>query len=395
MKKIIIIGGGFAGIKVARDLQNVPDISVTLISDEPDFRYTPALWRTATGKRRRESFIPIDSLVENTLVLRAKAVKIDRAKQQVQIADGQVIDYDYCVIALGMVTNYFGIPGLDVFSYSIKSSHEIERFKRHLHEQMIHDDATDKNYIMVGAGPTGTELASALGQYIRRISKSHNIASNKVTIELIEAADRVLPAMSLRASRIATKQLQNLGVKVMTGCTVKAETKNSLKVDDRSIPSHTVVWTAGVANNPFFAANVDQFTLDKRGRVIVDEYLSVDNNLFVIGDNAANKYGGLALTAIHQANYVSRGIKHLLNEQSFAPDQQLAPIYAIPIGSKRAIVQWRDMAFGGVIAGMIRSFADIIGYSDIMGYRRAIGIWLRREEFEETCPICRAPQVTQ
>lgn len=397
MKKIVVVGGGFAGISAIRGLRNTEGIHITLISDQDEFRYSPALYRTATGRLKRESIIPLEDLVgdiPNSNFIQAKLARIDRSKRLLYTDDGQEIPYDYCILALGVVTSYFGIKGLDVFSYSIKSAAEIERLKRHLHEQLTQDHRPDKEYVIVGAGPTGVELASALGQYINRIAKFHQVRKGAVTIELIEAVDRILPTMPDKAGRIAAKELEKLGVVVHTNSKVMGETENTLRVDERSIATHTVIWTAGVSNNPFFQANASEFNLDKRQRVVVDDYMSVDNHVFVIGDNAASKYSGLALTAVHQGKYVSYGIKQLLNDQAFDPYHQLPPIYAVPLGAHRAIIHWQNFVFGGILPGLLRSVADLIGYSDVMGVRGALKLWLRRDEYEESCPICNAPQVT-
>ena len=262
--RVIVVGGGFAGIKVVREMANIPGISLTLISDQLDFRYSPALWRTATGGSKRESTIPILDLVakvNNGRFVQAKVTKIDRAEKIIITEDGQKFDYDFCVLALGVVTSYFGIEGLDVFSYSIKSAHEVERLKRHLHEQLTHDHKFDKSYAIVGAGPTGVELAAALGEYLRKIAKRHKIRADKVKIELIEAADRILPSLSAKAAEKAGKRLEKLGVNVLTKQKVMGATKNTLKVDNRIVHTHTVVWTAGVTNNPFFKENYSSFDI--------------------------------------------------------------------------------------------------------------------------------------
>ena len=397
MKKIVVVGGGFAGVSTIRDLRHLKDVEITLISDEPDFRYSPALYRTATGRLRKESSIPLVQLIKSNSrakFIKGKAAKIDRHKQQIELMDGTKIDYDYCVIALGVVTSYFGMKGLDTFSYSIKTPNEVERLKRHLHEQLTSNNETDKNYVIVGAGPTGVELASALGQYIKRIAKFHNVRRNRATIEVIEAADRVLPSMSPGASKIAAKHLRNFGIKIMTKSKVKSESPNELLLEDRVIPTHTVIWTAGSANNPFFKYNSDQFTINEKGKIVVDEYLSVDNHLFVIGDNAAIKYAGLAQTAVAHAKYVSHGIGKLVAGEQFEPFVPKLSVYAIPLGTRNAIVEWKGKAFGGYIPSLIRSIADLIGYADVMGYTKAIKLWMHKEEYEESCPVCRLPRVT-
>ncbi|MCX6724929.1 MAG: FAD-dependent oxidoreductase [Candidatus Saccharibacteria bacterium] len=396
MKKIVVIGGGFAGISVIRDLRDVEDAEIILISNDTEFRYTPALYHTATGGLKRESSMPVQDLISTTprtKFILAKADKIDRAKKSISLDNGDTIHYDYCVLALGVVTNYFGAEGLDRYSYSIKSAKEVEKLKQHLHEQLIDDKRTDDNYVIVGAGPTGVELGSALGAYIKKIARLHKVKKNKVTIEIVEAADRILPSLSEKAANIALKRLKQIGVKVSVKSRVKSETQEGLILEDRTIETQTVVWTAGISNNPFFQNNADQFILDKKNKVIVDDYMCVDKFVFVVGDNAATKFSGMAQTAIVQAKYVSHGIKRLLAGKEFKPFKQASPVYAIPISPKQAIITWKNLSFGGYIGGALRSIADLIGYADIMGYKKAFSLWTNSEHYEENCSVCNAANI--
>jgi NADH:ubiquinone reductase (H+-translocating) len=399
MKQVIIVGGGFAGLRVARRLGNVPGVHVTLISEADDFRYSPALYRTATGGSKRVSAIPIAEILSDlprTKFVQTKINKIDRDRKVLTAIGGREFKYDYCVLAMGVVTSYFGIPGLKEYSYSIKSAHEVERLKRHLHHQMTSEEAPDKNYVIVGAGPTGVELAAALGQYLKLIAKKHKIKRRKLEIELVEAADRVLPTMTKRASLLALRKLRSLKVKVLLGQKVQAATSNNLRVNDRLIPTHTVIWTAGVTNSPFFQKNHTQFELDNRGRVVVDQQLKVDDHLFVIGDNAAIQFGGLAQTAIKQASFVAKVIaKKVRYNHAGIKFRPKKPIYAIPLGNRDAVVEWHGRAFRGPLAGILRGLADMIGYADVMGWFRAVKTWVKLDDFEETCPVCKAPRVTE
>lgn len=168
------------------------------------------------------------------------------------------------------------------------------------------------------------------------------------------------------------------------------ETDNSLLAGDRSIPTQTVVWTAGVTNNPFFADNASQFMFNERKKVIVDGYLRVDERTFVIGDNAATPYSGLALTAIHNAKYVAHYLKCTVHDKTIAAYQPFQPITAVPVGPRWAVVQWGNRTIGGWLGGLIRLFADLIGYSDVMGFGLALKLWLKRYKYEEKCSVCKA-----
>lgn len=218
---IVIVGGGFGGVKLARSLADYEGISMTLISDNMDFRYSPALYRTATGHRNKESSVPLKTLlgdIKKLHLVQARAKQIDRAKRTITTAGGTSFSYDYAALALGVVTSYFGIEGLEKFAYGIKSIKEVDRLRAHLHQELVNTSALDKNYVVVGGGPTGVELASALRYYLTRMAKRHHLKRDKVNIELIEATDRLLPASSQRASRLTRKRLRQLGVKVLTSC---------------------------------------------------------------------------------------------------------------------------------------------------------------------------------
>lgn len=389
--RVLILGGGFGGIKTARELANKPNISVTLITDQEMFRYGATIWRSASGHRRRESYIPVVNLVhnfKNVKLVFDKVEKINRDEQKVTTKTKKEFTYDFCVIALGAVTSYFGIEGLDEFSYTVKSHDGLRKLQRHLHDELLSTGVLDKNYVVVGGGPTGVELSAALKSYMKLVARHHRLHRTKVNLELIEAAPRVLPSMPKKASRLVTKRLRKLGVITLVNKKVEAETKNSLIVDKRSIPTKTVIWTAGVANNPFFSVNSKQFLLDKRKKVVVDQHLQVDRHTFVIGDNAAMPYSGLAITAIHDAIYVANYIQKSVHGRTLSPYKPHKPLVAVPIGEGWAVVQKGKLILSGKLASLIRVAYDLVGYAYIMGWSQAIALWLGRNRLEEDCPTC-------
>lgn len=391
--RVIIAGGGFGGIKLARSLSGVSGISMTLLSDQLDFRYGPALYRTATGHRGKESSLPINTLIKpiaNLKFVQAKVVSIDREERVIKTADGQRFSYDYAVLALGVITSYFDIKGLEKYAYGIKSAKQIDRLRAHLHQALMDEQALDKHYVVVGGGATGVELSAALRYYLSRMAKRHHIKPNNVRIELIEAAERLLPAMRPKASRLAAKRLRKLGVHVQTRTRVESETATSLIANGKSLPTSTVIWTAGVTNNPFFTANAESFTLNEHNKVVVDESLRVDEHTFVIGDNAATPYSGLAQTAIHNASYVAHYIKQARLGKDSQPYRPFKPVAAIPVGPFWAIIQRGNLVFGGFFGSIVRLLADLIGYIDIMGVKRAVRLWIKRYEYEDRCPVCKA-----
>ncbi len=375
---ITIVGAGFAGVKsaleIAKDLNN----RVTVITDKPDFQYYPTLYSSATGHSHLESWVSLGEIFsshDNIHVMIDYIVGIDNEKKQLHGVSGSIYDYEILLIGVGTVTTYFGIPGLDQYSYGIKSAEEIKKLKERLYKDIGKEGKLDRNYVIVGGGPTGVELAGALGTYIKRLSKYYNVRQKKVNIRLIEAAPRILPRSHEKTSRKAAKRLQALGVEVLADTAVEKETADMIIAGGRPIASHTVIWTSGVANSPLFAAHPQLFRLAKNGRVEVDEYLRAQKDIYVLGDNAATPYTGLAQTALHDAKFVAQNLKRAKRGLAMERYRAVEPATAIPIGKYWAAFEWRGIRIYGIIAAAIRRIADLVGYSDLLPIGQAIRPW--------------------
>lgn len=386
---MLVVGAGFGGIKAALDLSKHDGIAVTLLTDRPTFRYYPSLFHTATGGLHQQSSIPLEKILPTDWITLAlgTATKLDREHKAVHTKEGHVIPYDTLILALGSVTNYFGIKGLQEFAYGIKSGPEVQRFKAHLHQQLLDEHQPDLNYVIVGAGPTGIELAGALPGYLRKIMKNHGIRRRAVHIDLIEAAPRLLPRSPKSTSRAVRKQLHKLGIKLYLGQAVQGATADALMVSGKPIRSHTVVWTAGMANNPFFEQN--HFAISERHKVVVNEYLETEPNVYVIGDNAATPFSGMAQTALHDARFVSKNIVRKLQGKELEPYRAVQPVSIIPAGPHWAAVDWNRYHFYGRIGWWLRSAADWIGFHDFEPWWKASAQWATEFGEEEACPICR------
>jgi len=395
-KHLIIIGSGWAGMKLVRELRKYPQekLKVTLISDITTFRYSAALYRAATGNKEHEAIIPISEILSDNPhinFVKETILHIDRAKKIITTKDGLKFHYNFAVLALGMVTSYFGIPGIDQYSYNIKTASELHHFRAHLHRELIDEKTIDKSYNVIGAGPTGVELSAALSSYIKIIAKKHKVEASKLKINLIEAQKRVLPISDEKASKKTLKRLRKLKVNVMLNQKVELQTPEFLQVNSAQIPTSTVIWTAGVTNNPFFKTNEAQFSFNPRGKIIVDDHLMVDDAVYVIGDNADTPYSGLGLTAVDNAAFVFKDLKRQLRGSKRRPPYKpLVPATAIPAGKNWAVFQYRSFVLTGPIASFIRSVADLVAYTDILGYKKAFRIWMTSDEKEEKCQVCKA-----
>ncbi|HEX5455942.1 MAG TPA: FAD-dependent oxidoreductase [Candidatus Saccharimonadales bacterium] len=388
--KALIVGGGFGGVKTALELAHDHRFDITLISDQQDFRYYPSLYHTATGGSKDESDIPLSEIfseVPAVNIVHDTAKSIDREGKFVMGGSGKKYEYDLVVFALGMVTNYFGIPGLDKFAYGIKSLEDAEKLKQHMHKHIVETKHTDLNYVVVGAGPTGVELAGVLGDYINRICKKHGAEKRSVHVDLVEAADRVLPRSSKRVSKKVHRQLKRKGVKIYLKAVVQSENEEELLVNGKPVRSHTVIWTAGMANNPFFTAQ--NFQLAKNHKVRVDQFLQAEPSIYVIGDNADTAYSGMAQTALYDGVYIAHNMKRLADHLPPLPYEAKQPIYVIPAGPHWAAVEWGRMKFYGIIGWTLRRAADFIAYRDYEPFFKATKHWMSEYKKDDLCEICK------
>ncbi len=324
----------------------------------------------------------------NISIVIGKVKYVHRDSKRFKLEDGQTIEYDYAVLALGSVTTYFGIAGLDTHSFGVKSFEEVAELRHHIHSKLTDKDVKEQNYVIAGAGPTGVEVAGALGNYLKKINKKHKIRKSKINIYLVEAGPRILPQLTERGSRLAHKRLEKLGVTVLIDTAVKSETVNNLHTSSGPIKTHNVIWTAGTANNPFFKVNEKMFEFDVKGKVIANERLQVDSRLYVCGDNVSTPFSGLAQTAISHANYIAKDIKARLDKRKRSTQKDKNPITVIPIGNAYSILRYRKLILHGRYISLVRRMADVIGYTDVLGPLRALTIWSNSDKTEEHCRIC-------
>lgn len=383
---ITIVGAGFAGVKAALELAKDASNHITVITDKPDFQYYPALFNSATGYSHLESWVPLGEIFaefDNIKVHIDTIVGIDHDNKQLHSALDVTYEYEVCILAVGMVTTYFGIKGLDQYSYGIKSESQIRALKERLYRDIAEKGELDKNYVIVGAGPTGTELAGAFGTYVKKLCAYYGVKRSNVKVRLIEASPRVLPHSHESISRKVEKRLEDLGVQVQTGVAVEEQNAKALIAGGRPIATHTVIWTSGVSNNPLFAAHPHLFTPKRCGKVEVDEYMSVAPDLYVIGDNADTPHSGLAQTALHDGVFVARNLAR--KKQGLKPRtyQAVQPASAVPVGENWAAFEYRGIRMTGSLGALMRRIGDFHGYSEILPIGQALRPWRAERIYEK------------
>lgn len=387
-QKVVIVGGGFGGVKAALRLAGSAKFEVTLISDNLNFRFYPTLFRTATGGKRMISSISLAHIFQGkpVKIINEKVVSLDRSGKSVTTSASHRFSFDFLVLALGVETNYFGIKGLKDFSYGIKTVEEAEELKAHLHNQICDQRKFDFNYVIAGGGPTGVELAGALPAYLKKISQCHQLKNKRFKVMIVESAPRLLARMPKDVSRSVQKNLRKSGVVIHLNSRVEAETADSIAINGRKIPSHTVIWTAGVTNHSFFKEHA--FQMARNSKVRVNQFLMAEDSIFVIGDNADTPYSGMAQTALYDGDYVAENLIRLSEGKEQLPYHAKKPIYVFPAGPRWAAVLWGKIRIYGLFGWMLRRVADLKAYADYEPWHSASDRWMAEEDYEDDCPKC-------
>lgn len=386
-KRILILGGGFAGVTAAMHLakQNLPDTDIVLMGNKSWLEYHTIFYRLVGGRRPAEACLPLGIVLpRNVRILTDKAVGIDPASKTVAGKSGEAYGYDTLVVALGAQPAYFGIEGMEKHSLTMKSANEALDIRRRV---QTHVDAMKEGteehrkkmgrFAVVGAGPTGIEIASIVLPYARMLAAKAGIDPNLVQVDLIEAADKLLPALHPKISAAVLEKIASLGVTVLLQkAAASVDDKGLHFKDGDTIDAGTIFWTAGVKPNELLA-QIPGIELDKRGRVVVDEHLGAKGlkDVFVLGDCASTQYAGMAQTALGDGHFVA----HVIGAQStgntpptYVPK---APAYAIPVGLHWAAVQLGTMRFYGFLGYLMRRAADLHAYMELLPWWRVPSVF--------------------
>lgn len=372
----VIVGGGFAGVKAAKEISKLHLGKVTLISDEEHFIHHATLYSTATGRAVAESVVALEEAFAehgNVELVHDHITDIEPSKRLVKGA--KTYHYDKLILALGSVTNYFGMNDVKKHAFGLRTLEDVREFNSHIRKEIIKDRRLDKNYVIIGGGPTGVELAGALHEYLEHLMTVHVVDDHRINITLVEAAPRILPRMDKTASNVVRRRLTRMGIRVLEGQKVEHLGRDVITIDGKKYPTKTAVWTSGVANNPFFAAHADIFDLDPCMRVNVNDQLEARANIYVVGDNNTVEYSGQAWPALDQAEFVSDDIRRIVTRQprvAFVPKK---PTTGIPVGEHWAYVQKGRVYAAGLIGHLWRRQMELHGYKRLLPNKMALGAW--------------------
>jgi len=330
---VVIVGGGFAGIQTAKNLTNA-HVEVTLIDRANHHVFQPLLYQVATADLSPADIsAPIRTMLRhqrNCTVLMAEVVGVDTVHQQVILESHVPVQYDYLILATGARENYFGHDEWRRYAPGLKTLADGTSLRQTILAAMETAEITDdpilqsayQTFVLVGGGPTGVEMASAIAELTHKsmTSEFRRIDPAQTRIILVEATARLLTAFPEKLANYVVKTLTKKGVEIQLNTPVTNIDANGVQSGDRFIAAKTVIWTAGVLASP--AGKWLGSEVDRAGRVLVEPDLTVPgySNVYVIGDTAGVKQEkgilpGVAPVAMQEGRYVAQSIITRLQQQ--------------------------------------------------------------------------------
>lgn len=387
--RVIIIGGGFGGIEVAKKLKNA-EVEILMLDRLNHHTFQPLLYQVATGSLDAPSVaFPLRKMFrkQNNFNFRlAEVKKIHLESQEVETDIGN-IHYDYLVVATGATTNFFGNPDLEYFTLPMKNLKEAVQIRsfliQNIEASLIQKDPIERqahlNFVIVGGGPTGVELSGAIAEIRNHIlSKDyHDLTREDMNVFLIEGQPKVLANLSPQASEKAGEYLQKLGVKLMLSSQVTGYDGNTITLSDgQQIPSKMVIWSAGVKGN--FPEGISPELIQRGNRIKTNGHCLIpgQDRVFAIGDVAAmiteetpNGLPGVAPVAQQQGRFVGNQIKNLLDNKPLETFKYFDKGSMATVGRNKAVVDIGKIRFQGFFAWWVWMFVHLMS---LVGFRNRV-----------------------
>jgi len=385
--RVVIVGAGFGGLHAARKLAHLP-VQITLIDRRNHHTFQPLLYQVATaGLSPGEIAAPIRWIVRgrrNIEVLLGEVRDFDLKNRRVKLADAGIA-YDYLVVAAGASHAYFGHDEWEPFAPGLKTIEDALEIRRRVllafelaERQVAAGEASlPLNFVIVGGGPTGVELAGTLAEISRQVlaNEFQSIDPKNTRIILLEGGPRILPTYAEDLSGSAQEQLQHLGVEVHTSAMVTKVEPAAVWMGDRHLPAAVILWAAGVAASPL--GKKLGAPVDRAGRVLVNPDLSVPGypEIFVIGDLAAlqDEHGtmlpGVAPVALQEGAAAARNIERDLQGEPRENFHYFDKGNLATIGRAAAVAQFGKLHISGFVAWLSWLFVHIFF---LIGFRNRI-----------------------
>jgi len=392
-QKIVIVGGGFGGIELAKKLRN-KNVDVIILDKHNYHTFQPLLYQVASGGLEADSIaFPIRKIFKGQKNLTFRVTEVEKVipEENKLLTTIGAIHYDHLVIATGSTSNFFGQAEIQENAMPMKSIPEALNLRslilQNLEASLIAKDAQKEkellNFVVVGGGPTGVETAGALAELKKHVLKNDypELDIQKVNIYLIEGSPELLGVMSVQAQRKSKEFLEELGVTVLTEARVKSYDGSVISlVDGTDIPSSTVIWSAGVKGvvldglKPECTVRGNRLKVDKINKV------ECYQNIYAIGDVAAmitdetpNGHPGVAPAAIQQGNLLAKNLIHIIEGKPTENFKYFDKGSMATVGRNRAVVDIGKIHFQGIFAWFTWMFVHLM---TLVGFRNKLIVFV-------------------
>lgn len=377
-KKVVILGAGFAGLQLARRISNIYDVTVV---DRYNFhQFQPLFYQVATARLEPSSIsFPLRKIFQGKKHVRVRVSEVTEVdtKQQKVITRDETLQYDYLVIATGCTSNYFGNKNIEQYAFPMKSTTESIALRNRI--LLNFEDALTAtpqelegimNIVIVGGGPTGVELAGSLAEMKKKVLPKDypDMDFSKLGIYLLEGQGSLLAAMSEVSRKTSLEYLEQMGVNVWLNTIVADfDGKTITTKEGKQIPSHTMIWAAGITGN--VPNGIPQGAFVRGNRIKTDEYNRMidSDNVFAIGDVSYMETVGwekghpqLANVATNQGKHLAKNLKRLLDGKELLPFKYTNPGTMATVGKRKAVVDLPAFSFQGFIAWLFWMFLHLM-----------------------------------
>ena len=396
LPRVVIIGCGFAGIKLAKSIDS-KRYQVVLLDKNNYHTFQPLMYQVASSGLEPDSIVyPVRKVFKGkrNFHFRMTSVEaIDHGNKQVQTTIGN-IPYDYLVVATGATSNFFGMSNIEKHSFSMKSLTEsldlrsviLQNFELALNTADLKERERLMSFVIVGAGPTGVELAGALAELKRYVLPKDypDLDLRIMQIHVIEASDRVLANMSPESSAKSEKFLKDLGVNVWLNTRVQDYDGKVATTDKKEFPTETLIWSAGVKGAP---VAFDKAKLTRDDRILVDDFNRVQGyeDVFAVGDVACIEseadgrgHAMLASVAGQQGQHLGKNLNNLARNKALEPFVYNDRGTMATIGRNRAVVDLTFLKFGGILAWFVWMFLHLMLLVDYRNRLIVLANWTWR-----------------
>lgn len=377
-RRIVILGGGFAGLQLARRLDGKL-FDITLIDQNNFHQFQPLFYQVATARLEPSAIsFPLRKIFQNNPNIHVRLATVERVipNHKIVVTSEGNFNYDYLVIATGCRTNFFGNKKIERYSFPIKSTQDSIALRNRIllnFEESIMPNANKEellNFVIAGGGPTGVELAGALIEMKKNVLPKDypNIDFSSLTIYLIEGANSTLASMSTVSQQASISYLRNMGVVVMTQSLIEDFDGTTVYIKGgKEIKTKNLIWAAGVMGN--VPQGLEHAIIMRGNRIKVDEYSKVlgEEDIYAIGDVAymptkdwENGHPQLANVANNQAKNLAKNFKKLVLQKTLSPFNYKNPGTMATIGKRKAVVDLPSFSFKGFFAWLFWMFLHLM-----------------------------------